>query len=229
MRAALGGTVNDVVLAAITGGFRRLILSRGESVERVVRTLVPVSVRSATEHGMYNNRVSAMFADLPVEIEDPADGSARSRRRWPTSRTPTRRWPARCSPRSAVSPRRCCSRWPSASQRGSRSSNVNTVTTNVPGPQHPLYACGRRMLESFPYVPLGGHVRVGVAIFSYDGALHVRGHRGLRLDAGHRGPLRGNRSLRPGSSSGAPARALPRAGPASERVAGILALRGAAS
>jgi hypothetical protein len=47
--------------------------------------------------------------------------------------------------------------------------NVNTVTTNVPGPQYPLYAAGRRMLESFPYVPLGGNVRVGVAIFSYDG------------------------------------------------------------
>ena len=48
---------------------------------------------------------------------------------------------------------------------------VNTVTTNVPGPQRPLYAAGRRMLECFPYVPLAGHVRVGVAIFSYDGAL----------------------------------------------------------
>ena len=49
--------------------------------------------------------------------------------------------------------------------------SVNTVTTNVPGPQHPLYAAGRRMLECFPYVPLGGQVRVGVAIFSYDGGL----------------------------------------------------------
>ena len=48
--------------------------------------------------------------------------------------------------------------------------NINTVTTNVPGPQQPLYACGRRMFESLPYVPLGGHVRVGVAIFSYNGA-----------------------------------------------------------
>ena len=45
------------------------------------------------------------------------------------------------------------------------------MTTNVPGPQQPLYAAGRRMLESFPYVPLGGHVRIGVAIFSYNGAL----------------------------------------------------------
>ena len=49
--------------------------------------------------------------------------------------------------------------------------NVNTVTTNVPGPQRALYAAGRRMLECFPFVPLGGHVRVGVAIFSYDGGL----------------------------------------------------------
>ncbi len=49
--------------------------------------------------------------------------------------------------------------------------NVNTVTTNVPGPQQPLYAAGRRMLEAFGYVPLGGHSRVGVAIFSYNGHL----------------------------------------------------------
>jgi diacylglycerol O-acyltransferase len=47
--------------------------------------------------------------------------------------------------------------------------SINTVTTNVPGPQQPLYAAGRRMLQAFGYVPLGGHVRVGVAIFSYDG------------------------------------------------------------
>ncbi|HML00110.1 MAG TPA: WS/DGAT domain-containing protein, partial [Acidimicrobiales bacterium] len=47
--------------------------------------------------------------------------------------------------------------------------NVNTVTTNVPGPQFPLYVLGRRMTEAYPYVPLAGQVRVGVAIFSYDG------------------------------------------------------------
>ena len=49
---------------------------------------------------------------------------------------------------------------------------VNTVTTNVPGPQKPLYLVGRRMLEAFPFVPLGGHVRVGIAIFSYDGGIN---------------------------------------------------------
>ncbi len=49
--------------------------------------------------------------------------------------------------------------------------SLNTVTTNVPGPQQPLFLAGRRMLEAVPYVPLAGGVRVGVAIFSYDGAL----------------------------------------------------------
>ena len=48
-------------------------------------------------------------------------------------------------------------------------SAVNTVTTNVPGPQIPLYAAGRKMLRVFPYVPLGLRLRIGVAIFSYDG------------------------------------------------------------
>jgi diacylglycerol O-acyltransferase len=47
--------------------------------------------------------------------------------------------------------------------------NVNTVTTNVPGPQQPMYAVGRQMLEAFPYVPLAGSVRIGIAIFSYNG------------------------------------------------------------
>jgi hypothetical protein len=51
-------------------------------------------------------------------------------------------------------------------------SAVNTVTTNVPGPQQPLYLAGRRMLEAFPFVPLGGHVRIGIAIFSYDGGIN---------------------------------------------------------
>ena len=50
--------------------------------------------------------------------------------------------------------------------------NVNTVTTNVPGPQIPLYVVGRRMLKAYPYVPLAGQIRIGVAIFSYDGQVN---------------------------------------------------------
>ncbi|HEX5945682.1 MAG TPA: WS/DGAT domain-containing protein, partial [Acidimicrobiales bacterium] len=52
-----------------------------------------------------------------------------------------------------------------------RMGNLDTVTTNVPGPQFPLYSCGRRLLRACPYVPLAAPLRVGVAIFSYDGEL----------------------------------------------------------
>ena len=46
---------------------------------------------------------------------------------------------------------------------------MHTVTTNVPGPQYPLYALGREMIEYLPFVPLSQGVRIGVAILSYNG------------------------------------------------------------
>ena len=71
--------------------------------------------------------------------------------------------------------------------------SVNTVTTNVPGPQQPIYFAGRRMLDYFPFVPLAGHVRIGVAIVSYDGGAELRRHRRLRDGPGHPGALRRHR------------------------------------
>jgi diacylglycerol O-acyltransferase / wax synthase len=58
-----------------------------------------------------------------------------------------------------------------ATRAARRTGNLDTVTTNVPGPQFPLYSCGRRMLRAMPYVPLAAPLRVGVSIFSYDGEL----------------------------------------------------------
>jgi WS/DGAT/MGAT family acyltransferase len=171
VRAGLGGTVNDVVLAAITRGFRDLLESRGESTDRVVRTLVPVSVRTAGERGTYNNKVSAMFASLPVGIVDPRE-RLESIKEQMTGLKESKQAVAGevltsltgfAPPQLLALGTRLFSRF---NQR-----NINTVTTNVPGPQYPLYAAGRRMLESFPYVPLVGSVRVGVAIFSYNGLL----------------------------------------------------------
>ena len=171
IRDAFEGTVNDVVLTAIAGGFRELLASRGEQTDRVVRTLVPVSVRSPEEHGEYNNRVSAIFAELPVGIEDPIERLAAVHRQMERLK---RSHEAVAGDvlvgLSGFAPAMLLSLGlRTATQVPQR--NVNTVTTNVPGPQRPLYAAGRRMLECFPYVPLAGHVRVGVAIFSYDGAL----------------------------------------------------------
>src|SRR3954453_12241011 len=172
IRSALGGTVNDVVLACITNGFRELLLSRGEPIDRVVRTMVPVSVRSPGERGTYNNRVSAMFAELPVGIEDPRERLDSIREQMEGLKESKQAVAGEvltslsgfAPPMLLALGERVATRVP---QR-----NVNTVTTNVPGPQYPLYAAGRRLLEAFPYVPLAGRVRVGIAIFSYDGALN---------------------------------------------------------
>ena len=75
VRTAFGGTVNDVVLTAITAGFRDLLLARGEmsSEKLVVRSMVPVSVRRPDQKGKLNNQVSAVFVDLPVGLADPVD------------------------------------------------------------------------------------------------------------------------------------------------------------
>jgi WS/DGAT/MGAT family acyltransferase len=175
IRKELGGTFNDVVLAAITNGFRELLVSRGESVERVVRTLVPVSVRArddrgrAVGDGTLQNKVSAMFAELPVSIADAGERlHAISLQMEGLKESKQALAGEALTSMSGFAP-------PMLLALGMRVSshlpqrNVNTVTTNVPGPQVPLYVCGRRMLKAYPYVPLAGQIRIGIAIFSYDG------------------------------------------------------------
>ena len=175
---ALGGTFNDVVLASITNGFRELLLSRGEDVERVVRTLVPVSVRprdaagKAIGDGTYENRVSAMFAELPVDIDDPALRLHVITEQMKDLKDSSQALAgeALTSMSGFAPPMLLALGMRLATRAGQR--NVNTVTTNVPGPQFPLYAAGRRMIRAFPYVPLGGQMRLGIAIFSYDGEVN---------------------------------------------------------
>jgi diacylglycerol O-acyltransferase / wax synthase len=173
IRQGCGGTVNDVVLAVITRGFRDLLTSRGESVgDCVVRTMVPVSVRAEHERGTLNNKVSAMFAELPVGIDDPVERLKAIREQMEGLKESGQAVAAErltalsgfASPMLLALGGRVAGRTP---QR-----NVQTVTTNVPGPQQPLYYNGRRMLEAFPFVPLGSSIRVGIAIFSYDGGLN---------------------------------------------------------
>lgn len=175
IRRDVGGTFNDVVLTAITNGFRQLLLSRGESVDRVVRTLVPVSVRArdargrAVGDGTLQNKVSAMFAELPVSMSDAAEclHAVSSQMEGLKESKQAVAGEALTSMSGFAPPMLLALGMRVSSRLAQRS--VNTVTTNVPGPQIPLYVCGRRMLKVFPYVPLAGQVRIGVAIFSYDG------------------------------------------------------------
>jgi diacylglycerol O-acyltransferase len=174
VRAALGGTVNDVVLTMITGGFRALLDSRGEppGPDDIVRTMVPVSVRKRGERGVYNNRVSAVFAGLPVGLDDPRARLSSIRAEMDGIKESKQAVAGDVlSSLSGFAP-------PMLLALGSRAVtasprlNMHTATTNVPGPQQPVQTLGRRMLESYPFVPVVGSIRIVVAIFSYDGGLY---------------------------------------------------------
>jgi WS/DGAT/MGAT family acyltransferase len=173
IRQALPGTVNDVVLAVITRGFRDLLLGRGAEVEgRVVRTLVPVSVRSEQERGTYNNRVSGMFPDLPVGIADPVERLENIRQQMDGLKESKMavggdsliQMGGFAPPMLLAMGTRLAGRVPQHT--------INTVTTNVPGPQFPLYMLGHQMIEAYPFVPIFGSVRISIAIFSYLGGLN---------------------------------------------------------
>jgi diacylglycerol O-acyltransferase / wax synthase len=174
VRSTLGGTVNDVVLTIITNGFRELLESRGEPIaaDAVVRTMVPVSVRRKGEKGVYNNRVSAVFAALPIGLANPVERLERIRGEMDGIKQSKQAVAGDVlSSMSGFAPPLLLalgSRLVTASPR----LNMHTATTNVPGPQQPVQTLGRRMLESYPFVPVVGSIRIVVAIFSYDGGLY---------------------------------------------------------
>jgi diacylglycerol O-acyltransferase len=170
VRHVLGGTFNDVVLAAVSAGFRRLLLERGEVPDRhTIRSLVPVNVRLPGTESVRDNQVSLLLAELPVHVADPVDRLAAVRQELTTLKAEHEADAgaafvdvARYEPFLAVAPPvRMGFRLPQRS--------IVTVTTNVPGPPVPMYAQGRRLLEVLPYVPIASTLRTGVAIFSYDG------------------------------------------------------------
>jgi WS/DGAT/MGAT family acyltransferase len=173
IRGALGGTINDVVLTLASGGLRELLSARGEDVDgRTVRALVPVSVRRPGERGVYNNRVSAMFADLPVGIADPvarldvirAQMDDLKQSKQAVAGDVLTSLSGFAPPLLLDLAGRLAARSPSL--------GVQTGVTNVPGPQQPLQTLDRRLLQSFPFVPVIGNVRISIAIFSYDGGMY---------------------------------------------------------
>jgi diacylglycerol O-acyltransferase len=172
VRAAFGGTVNDVVLSVVANGFRELLQSRGESVEgRTVRTMVPVSVRRPHDRGVYDNRVSAVFADLPVGVGDPVERLHAVRAQMDGLKESKQAVAGEVLVSlSGFAPPMLLALGARIAVRAPQL-NVETATTNVPGPQRPVYTLGRRLLETFPYAPVLGPIRIVVSIFSYDGAL----------------------------------------------------------
>jgi WS/DGAT/MGAT family acyltransferase len=168
IKRRLGGTVNDVILAAAGGGFRALLLDRGEELpEPGLRAMVPVNIRRAGEHLGLGNRITSLFVHLPLSESDPE-------RRYELQREEAETLKSGDQALGASTILDLTGHAPpvlhgliARSLFATRMFNV--TITNVPGPQQPLYAFGSRMLSVWPLVPLAAEHSIGIAIFSYDG------------------------------------------------------------
>jgi WS/DGAT/MGAT family acyltransferase len=171
VKKRLGGTVNDVVLACVSGAVRRFLLGRGVNVRTLdFRSMVPVSVRTRAERGTLGNRVSFLLAHLPLDEKDP-------RRRLQRVIEETQHLKGSKQVLGAelieeISDRTFSSLFMQYARLAAQALSYNMVVTNVPGPQFPVYLLGARMLETYPLVPLFTNQALGIALFSYDGGLY---------------------------------------------------------
>lgn len=177
VKSALGGTVNDVILAVVTGALRTLLQARGENPVGSLRALVPVSVRRPDARHTLGNQVTAMFCPLPVGEADPR----------------TRLELVRAAMQGLKSSRQAVGGLaltqlsdfapPTLAAQAARVQALarffNLVVTNVPGPQDALYLAGRQMQACYPAVPLAADQTVCIGLLSYNGAIGV----GLMGDA----------------------------------------------
>jgi len=170
IKNALGGTLNDVVLSAVTLGLGRFLRRRGvDTDDLVLKAMVPVSVRADTQRGALGNRVAAMWAPLPVGVTDPeavlsevAEAMRGLKESGQAVGAVALTSLADFAPPTIMS---------QAARLQARQRFFNLVVTNVPGPQIPLYLLGRRMIRFYPVVPLAHNQALGIAIMSYDGRL----------------------------------------------------------
>ena len=170
IKGALGGTVNDVVLAAVTGALRAFVIRRGRDPEGMeLKAMVPVSVRADEEHGALGNRVAAMYAPLPVYAADPVERFRIVHEAMGGLKESGQAVGAEVLTRLAgfAAP----TVLDQAARLQTRQRFFNLVVTNVPGPQFPLYLHGRRLRAFYPQVPLTLNTALGIAIMSYDGRL----------------------------------------------------------
>jgi diacylglycerol O-acyltransferase len=167
----LGGTVNDVVLATVAGALGAHLRRRGEKTDGLeLRAMVPVSVRSDVERGALGNRVAAMMAPLPVWCREPVARLDIVRQELKGLKSGGQAVGAKVlTELTAFAPPTIMDQ---AARLSARQRLFNLVVTNVPGPQFPLYLLGRRMLETFPMVPLAKNQALGVALLSYNGSIN---------------------------------------------------------
>jgi WS/DGAT/MGAT family acyltransferase len=170
VKDALGGTVNDVVLAVVAGGLRAWLRDRGVRTEGLeLRALVPVSIRTHDQHGSMGNRIVAMRGPLPVYVEDPVARLRVVRQAMDGLKESKQAVGAEViTGLEALAPPTILAQ---ASRLQFSTRLFNLLVTNVPGPQFPLYVLGRELLDLFPVAFLPENQALAVAIMSYNGSI----------------------------------------------------------
>ena len=166
-----GGTVNDVVLAAVSGALGRYLRAHGHSTRELeLRAMVPISVRGDDEHGALGNRVSSYMAPLPVWSDDPGERLARvSETMGDLKRSKQAVGATLMTELADFAPPTIAGQ---AARLQSRQRFFNLVVTNIPGPQFPLYLLGRELQAIYPMVPLAKRQAVCFGIMSYNGQVN---------------------------------------------------------
>jgi diacylglycerol O-acyltransferase len=168
VKDSLGGTLNDAVLATVSLGLGRYLRQEGHDTENLVlKAMVPVSVRTTSQRGALGNQVAAMWAPLPVGIENPAECLRTITTAMEDLKKSGQAVGAQVLTNLAgFAPPTILSQ---AARLQARQPFFNLVVTNVPGPQFPLYLLGRRLQILYPVVPLAQRQALGIAVMSYDG------------------------------------------------------------
>ncbi len=171
IKDALGGTVNDVVLAAVSGGLRNWLQARGIKTEGLeLRALVPVSIRGEDERGQLGNRIAAMRGPLPVYVEDPVRRLEVVREAMGELKQSKQALGAEVIARfNDFAPPTLLAQ---ASRINFSTRLFNLIVTNVPGPQMPLYVLGRELEDVFPVAFLPENHALAIAIMSYNGGIN---------------------------------------------------------
>ncbi len=169
VKSTLGGTVNDVVLAAVGGALHRLLRARKEPTRgRTLRVMVPVSVRASGDRAI-GNRIAPALVDVPV-------GAMGAKRRLAQVREGTEHLKSSMMALSADTIIGLGAYAPggllaAAARAASLGPWFNLVVSNIPGPQQPMYLAGARLVASYPSMPLNRNSALSIACSSLGGTM----------------------------------------------------------
>jgi len=173
---ALGGSINDVLLASVAGAIGSYLRDKGEDpAGKEIRAMVPVNLRPLDKAWQLGNRFGLVPLVLPIGIANPIDRLAAVRARMQELKggyQPLLAFALLSVAGVLIKPVQ-------HALLGLFAKKATAVMTNVPGPSVPLRICGRTLKQVMFWVPASGDIGMGVSILSYGGGVQF----GLITDA----------------------------------------------